>query len=333
MRFDRILDRAKWVACQRYRSAGIVKFLTLTLAGVAFASGPIPVWASGSVLSLNILQTALAVYLCASRRSLPKTYLQCITFGAFLLGLRLNYPYSQLAFGLGVLATVNHVAYYTIMSIRPEARQKLAISFSQKYLSLPYLGGRFRPKHLPSSENHFLTVSNLVTSIRGLLIIPMVSGILADSLAWMFWGAMFWLLDLLDGSLARRWNQVTSFGKTLDPIVDKFALTSVLLALWLAGRVQDWLMATTAARVIIVSLVAWVMMESRYTSRPRSYFGAAGNIFLTVAAYGTTSHLFEALSAACSLQLIIHYPYQAFRIMNDDPGRYVQAHVVGEISP
>jgi CDP-diacylglycerol--glycerol-3-phosphate 3-phosphatidyltransferase len=49
--------------------------------------------------------------------------------------------------------------------------------------------------------------------------------------------ALFSLTDFLDGYLARRYAQVSSFGRFLDPIADKFLIFSTLVALLAINKI------------------------------------------------------------------------------------------------
>jgi len=86
-----------------------------------------------------------------------------------------------------------------------------------------------------------MSLANLITLSRGLMIAPIVYLLLTGHR----WGA-WWLFgiacstDLIDGMVARARNEVTQLGKVLDPIVDKALYVSILCSLLVLGDIPGW---------------------------------------------------------------------------------------------
>jgi len=59
--------------------------------------------------------------------------------------------------------------------------------------------------------------------------------------------------DLLDGYLARRWNQITTVGMLLDPIADKLLVSAALIALVQQQRIAGWMAIVIVGREFAVS--------------------------------------------------------------------------------
>lgn len=59
--------------------------------------------------------------------------------------------------------------------------------------------------------------------------------------------------DILDGHLARRWNQVSDAGKFLDPLADNVSRTTVFLCFLAAGYMPVWMVALIFYREALIS--------------------------------------------------------------------------------
>lgn len=113
-----------------------------------------------------------------------------------------------------------------------------------------------------------MTAANGVTITRIVLIPVFLVVLLADWPRWFHapvivyairpWAAalVFGVLaatDGVDGYLARSRNEVTTFGKFIDPIADKLLITAALLALLEMGLMPAWIALIIIAREFIVS--------------------------------------------------------------------------------
>ncbi len=69
------------------------------------------------------------------------------------------------------------------------------------------------------------------------------------------------LTDKLDGYLARKNNQITNFGKFLDPIADKILVVSAMLILVGAGKLPAWIPIIVITREFAVSGYRLIAVE------------------------------------------------------------------------
>ena len=71
--------------------------------------------------------------------------------------------------------------------------------------------------------------------------------------------------DLLDGYLARRWNQITTVGMLLDPVADKLLISAALVSLVQVQRVPGWMAVLIICREFAVSGLRSIAAGEGYT--------------------------------------------------------------------
>ncbi|HEY1091721.1 MAG TPA: CDP-diacylglycerol--glycerol-3-phosphate 3-phosphatidyltransferase [Burkholderiaceae bacterium] len=105
----------------------------------------------------------------------------------------------------------------------------------------------------------FLTLPTLLTWAR-IVAIPLIVGVYYLDIEMahknLFATSLFVLValtDWLDGYLARKLNQMSSFGAFLDPVADKFLVAAALLILLELGRVNALIALVIIGREIAIS--------------------------------------------------------------------------------
>ena len=145
----------------------------------------------------------------------------------------------------------------------------------------------------------FLTLPTLLTWAR-IVAIPLIVGVfylqLAPAHQNLFATALFIvvaLTDWLDGYLARKLNQTSSFGAFLDPVADKFLVCAsllvlvkldrvdVLVALVIIGReiaissLREWMAQIGASRSVAVHMLGKLKTATQMTAIPFLLFDGA----------------------------------------------------------
>jgi cardiolipin synthase len=136
----------------------------------------------------------------------------------------------------------------------------------------------------PSLDN-VVTVPNLITAVR-LGCIPVF--------VWLLFGdhrqtdaaillAVLGATDWVDGYVARRWHQVSTLGKVLDPVADRALVATAVICVIVQGAVPLWFGVATVAREVLVSGAVLLLASLGAERIDVLWVGKAGTFGLMVA--------------------------------------------------
>jgi len=133
-------------------------------------------------------------------------------------------------------------------------------------------------------SNRIATIPNLLSLVR-LLLIPVFFVFLAGrQFGWALVAlAGASLTDLLDGMIARRFNQVTKLGQQMDPVADRLTILAALLGLGFAGVIPWWLVVLILARDVMIVLLGIPLTRHGYGWLPVHHLGKLATFALLTA--------------------------------------------------
>ena len=130
--------------------------------------------------------------------------------------------------------------------------------------------------------------------------------------------------DLLDGMLARRLDQVSEFGKMLDPVADRLVVLAGVVGGMVAGLVPPWLGVPLLAREAIIGATTLYYLARRNVRVPVRRMGktATGFIFFAVPFYYLTATSFyplfwDVLATLLGLTGLVLYVIVTWRYLGD----------------
>lgn len=107
--------------------------------------------------------------------------------------------------------------------------------------------------------NEIKTKSNLLSLVRLFLAIPfwfLLDNFQSEPVRYITVG--FCLIaaatDILDGFLARKFNEITELGKVIDPLADKIVVGIIILKLFLIGQIEAYYFIMIIGRDLLIFL-------------------------------------------------------------------------------
>lgn len=135
-----------------------------------------------------------------------------------------------------------------------------------------------------------LTIPNLLSMVRlacvplflWLVLSPVFDGPNLDGWALLVL-AFSGVSDYLDGKLARRWNQVSTLGRVLDPAADRLYILATLVGLTWREILPLWLTALLLARELMLLVAVWLLDRHGYAPPQVNFLGKAATFNLMFA--------------------------------------------------
>lgn len=136
-------------------------------------------------------------------------------------------------------------------------------------------------------SNNKITLPNILTLVRLLLspimlpflivfLLPL--NVVSINIVLTVLFCAFGITDFFDGFLARRYGQVSPFGRFLDPIADKFLVFSTIVALLAVGKISFVIVLLFIGREFFVLSLRQLALENNFSVNV-SYWGKLKTVF------------------------------------------------------
>ncbi len=114
------------------------------------------------------------------------------------------------------------------------------------------------------TKDELFTLANFMSFVRIFLAAPIFYYIsIHDNSIAIGFVILAMVTDWLDGYFARKWNQITTVGKVLDPFADKVCTTAGFLSLTIYQGLPVWITVVIIGRDIIITLASLVVIGKK----------------------------------------------------------------------
>ena len=125
------------------------------------------------------------------------------------------------------------------------------------------------------NKKEIYTKSNLLSFLRLILAFPIfiLIGLInvSQTIRFITFGLLILaaVTDILDGYLARKYNEITELGKIIDPLADKIVIGFTVLQLFLIGEIQAYYFLIIIGRDLLI-LIGGLLVSKKIGKVPPS---------------------------------------------------------------
>ena len=155
------------------------------------------------------------------------------------------------------------------------------------------------------------TTANKITMFR-IVLIPVFLVLAYTGLK--YWALAVYIIaclsDVADGYIARHYNQVSNFGKFVDPLADKMLVLSAMCFFIENGQMPGWAVAIVLFREFAVSGLRLIAVEqSRVIAAARSGKIKAGCTMVGLGAMLVFGQQYPVVNLVCYILIIVTTVY------------------------
>lgn len=166
-----------------------------------------------------------------------------------------------------------------------------------------------------------ITIPNFLSVFRIIIIIPFIFSFIKDNYILAGFCLVFsGLSDLLDGVIARGFNQITDLGKMLDPAADKLTLMAVMICVGIKFKRIFPFMIILIIKEILMLVAGLIIINRNQLPPPAKWYGkVATTVFyvsiITIVALkalwnidnGYVNLIFMVITAVCMIYALARY--------------------------
>ena len=162
---------------------------------------------------------------------------------------------------------------------------------------------------MTDSEKRFWTVPNVLSLIRIAMIPLFVWCFFAGFENHRVWAIAIFLTagatDVVDGYIARHFNQISLWGRILDPMADNLMVFSALICLTVIDSLPLWLVLLYFSKELAQAICSYILMRRTKDMIASNILGKAGTtlFYITI----VTLTLFDPSAALQNTLLLLSY--------------------------